>query len=64
MIKEYTINLVTSVTIQMEVEEDSTFEENKEYIEDNLSDIIAPYADDMACNAHLNDVWGDAIEEV
>ena len=34
MIKEFTINLVTSVTIQMEVEEDSTFEENKEYIED------------------------------
>lgn len=64
MTKEYTINLITSVTIQMEVEEDSTFEENKEYIEDNLSDIIAPYADDMACNAYLNCVWGGAIEEV
>ncbi|MBP5421960.1 MAG: hypothetical protein J6Y78_05945 [Paludibacteraceae bacterium] len=63
MIKEFTINLCTSISVQLEVDENETFEESKEYIEDNLSEIIAPYSEEITTNAVLNNTFGDAIEE-
>ena len=63
MIKVFTINLCTSVDVQLEVDDNETFEESKEYIEDNLSEIIAPYSEEIVTNAILNNTFGDAIEE-
>lgn len=63
MTKEFTINLCTSISVQLEVDENETFEECKEYIEDNLSEIIAPYGEEIVTNAILNYTFGDAIEE-
>lgn len=63
MIKEFTINLCTSISVQLEVDENETFEESKEYIEDNLSEIISPYSEEITTNAVLNNTFGDAIEE-
>ena len=51
MIKVFTINLCTSVDVQLEVDDNETFEESKEYIEDNLSEIIAPYSEEIVTNA-------------
>ena len=63
MIKVFTINLCASIDVQLEVDDNETFEESKEYIEDNLSEIIAPYSEEIATNAILNNTFGDAIEE-
>ena len=63
MIKVFTINLCTSINVPLEVDDNETFEENKEYIEDNLSKIIASYGEEMVNNAILNNTFGDAIEE-
>ena len=63
MIKTFRINLCTSIDVELEVDDNETFEESKEYIEDNLSEIIAPYSEEITTNAILNETFGDAIEE-